>query len=298
MKLPTFLIIGVQKAGTTSIYNYLAQHPEIYMSPVKETNFLTKLWSEQEIAQRKRNPVKISTFEQYCQLFEAAKDNQEVGEASPNYLFKYQSSAECIKHYLPNAKLIAVLRNPIERAYSDYLMHIRDAINSRSLTEHIQSTNSFTIRKGFYYKQLQYFFNQFEHRQFGIFLYDDLRQDAIKFMQNMYEFIGVDKAFVPDTSKVHQVAQAPKVGALNTALRKSDRIIAPIRPLMKTIFPPSLRERLHSLRVKLIAMNSTREIPPLSKENHQQLLALYQDDILKLQDLIQRDLSAWLAMPD
>ncbi|MEQ8956354.1 MAG: sulfotransferase, partial [Coleofasciculus sp. C2-GNP5-27] len=77
MKLPTFLIIGVQKAGTTSIYNYLKQHPQIYMSPVKETNFLEKNWEELE-TQRK---AKIDTFEKYCQLFEGVTDEIAIGEA-------------------------------------------------------------------------------------------------------------------------------------------------------------------------------------------------------------------------
>ena len=297
MKLPTFLIIGVQKSGTTSIYNYLTQHPQIFMCPIKETVFLEQHWEEKnDSGAPESGSSKAKTFEQYRNLFEDAGDGDEVGEISPNCHFHYKSSIERIHKYLPDVKLIALLRNPIERAYSDYLMHIRDSIDDqRSLNDHISSPTSFLIRKGFYYEQLNHFFDQFDRHKIGIFLYDDLRQDSIAFMQEMYEFIGVDKSFSPDVSVIRQVSQVPKSRTVNTVLRNSDKTMAFARPLLKAIIPSALRERLHSFRFKLIDMNSTKNVPSLSDEDRKQLLAIYRDDILKLQELIQRDLSAWLS---
>ena len=161
MILPNFLIVGVQKAGTTSIYNYLQEHPQVYMSLVKETNFLEKDWENMPPEQQNKNG--IVTLEKYSELFADVKDEIAIGEASPNYLFHYESSAARIKKYVPDAKLIVVLRNPVERAYSDYLMHIRDAIGYRSLSEQIKhsSHKSFILRKGFYYVPLKYYFAQF-----------------------------------------------------------------------------------------------------------------------------------------
>ncbi|HHP7231872.1 MAG TPA: sulfotransferase, partial [Xenococcaceae cyanobacterium] len=155
MKLPTFLIVGVQKAGTTSIYNYLQEHPQVYMSPVKETNFLERDW-EKTLAENSQLKNRIATFEDYCQLFTAVKDEIAIGEASPNYIFHYESSASRIQKYTPDAQLIVVLRNPTERAYSDYLMHLRDAISPvkvKPLGEQIKnsSAKSFILRKGFYF---------------------------------------------------------------------------------------------------------------------------------------------------
>ncbi|MEQ9549037.1 MAG: sulfotransferase [Coleofasciculus sp. G3-WIS-01] len=293
MHLPTFLIIGVQKAGTTSIYNYLNQHPQIYMSPVKETNFLEKNWEEIE-DQRK---AKIDTFEKYCQLFTGVKDEIAIGEASPNYLFHYESSSERIKRYVPNAKLIAVLRNPIDRAYSDYLMHIRDAIGKgkrTSLSEQIKyrADKSFLILKGFYYKHLQHFYEEFDRDKIKVYLYDDLSKDPVEFMQNMYRFVGVDDTFLPDVSKKAQVAQVPKNTAVNNILRQQNPLRTMVSSGLRFILPLEVRQNLRS---RLIQMNSQdKKAAPLSPEDRQQLIELYREDILKLQDLIQRDLSAWL----
>ncbi|MFP5274227.1 sulfotransferase family protein [Coleofasciculus sp.] len=293
MNLPTFLIIGVQKAGTTSIYNYLNQHPQIYMSPVKETNFLEKNWGEIE-DQRK---ARIDTFEKYCQLFTGVKDEIAIGEASPNYLFHYESSSERIKRYVPNAKLIAVLRNPVDRAYSDYLMHIRDAIGKgkrTSLSEQIKyrADKSFMILKGFYYKHLQHFYEEFGREQIQVYLYDNLSKEPIKFMQEMYRFVGVDDTFLPDVSKKAQVAKVPKNTAVNNLLRQQNPLRTIVSSGLRLIFPLEVRQNLRS---RLIQMNSQdKKAAPLSPEDRQQLIELYREDILKLQDLIQRDLSAWL----
>jgi hypothetical protein len=297
MRLPTFLIIGVQKAGTTSIYDYLKQHPEVYMSPVKETNFLEKDWSKiSPDPTKKRKKSKIDTFEKYCQLFQDVKDEIAIGEASPNYLFHYQSSAELIKHYLPQAKMMAILRNPAERAHSDYLMHIREQIGEGiSLAEQLQlrTNSSFTLRKGFYYTPVKYYFDIFGKQQIRIYLYDDLCNNSVALMQDMYQFIGVDNSFSPDTSKKFQVAQVPKLKVVNTLLRKKNLPRTIVSSVLKYFLPPSFRQ---SIRSNLININSKdKKQAPLLPEDRQKLVELYREDILKLQDLIQRDLSSWLS---
>ena len=294
MRLPTFLIIGVQKAGTSSIYHYLKQHPQVYMSPVKETNFFGKDWSKISLDPRKKN--RIDTWEKYCQLFQDVKDEIAIGEASPNYLFNYQSSAQLIQHYLPQAKMIAILRNPVERAYSDYLMHIRDGIgNGMSLAEQIKlrTNSSFTLRKGFYYTPIKYYFDNFSKEQVKIYLYEDLCNNPVVLMQDIYQFIGVDNSFCPDTDKKYQVAQVPKVKLVNNLLRTQNLPRTIVSSILKYFLPLTLRQNIRS---RLIKMNSKdKKQAVLSAEERQQLVELYREDILKLQDLIQRDLSSWLT---
>ncbi|NEO31535.1 MAG: sulfotransferase [Symploca sp. SIO3C6] len=294
-KLPTFLIIGVQKAGTTSIYNYLKQHPQVYMSPVKETNFLERDW--ENLAPEVINKNGIDTLEKYSQLFAGVKDEVAIGEASPNYLFHYESASARILRYLPDAKLIAILRNPIERAYSDYLMHIRDAIGagkSRTLSEQIKSRSnaSFTLRKGLYYEQLKYFFDAFGKEQVKVYLYDDFSKKPLDTIQDLYKFIGVDDTFNPDMSKKSQVAQVPRVQFLNTLLRKQNPLRKFTASVLKNIIPLQVRQNIRS---SLIDMNSTGK-PSLSTEERQELVKFYREDILKLQDLIHKDLSSWLSI--
>ena len=292
MKLPTFLIVGVQKAGTTSIYNYLDKHPQIYMSPVKETNFLEKDWSTIENAQKNKNG--ILTIEDYGRLFQGVTNEIAIGEASPNYLFHYQSSAARIKQYVPDAKLISILRNPVERAYSDYLMHIRDAINNRPLEEQIEHSahKSFMLRKGLYYTQVKYYLDEFGSEQFKVFLYDRLCQNSLEFMQEMYRYIGVDDTFDVDTSTQVQTAKIPKNQAINNLLQRDNPLRSLAASTLKAIMPLETRQKL---RDRLIDFNSkSKQEAPLKPETRQKLVELYREDILKLQDLIQQDLSAWL----
>lgn len=293
MKLPTFLIVGVQKAGTTSIYNYLKEHPQVYMSPIKETNFLEKDWEKAapEILTKKGNG--IYTFEKYCQLFAEVKDEVAIGEVSPNYLFHYKSSSECILRYLPNVQMLAILRNPVERAYSDYLMHVRDDISTdRSLSYHINRQNSsFTILKGFYSEHIEYFGNKFGHDRLKIYLYDDLCKDPVGLMQDIYRTIGVDDTFIPDISRKAQIAQVPKVKFLNTILRKQNPLRSLVAGGLKYVLPLDVRQNIRS---RLININSQKTVPPLTPAERQQLVEIYREDILKLQELIQRDLSSWL----
>ena len=292
MTLPNFLIVGVQKAGTTSIYNYLREHPQVYMSSVKETNFLEKDWENLPPEQQNKNG--IVTLEKYSELFAGVKDEIAIGEASPNYLFHYESSAARIKKYVPNAKLIVVLRNPVERAYSDHLMHMRDAIGYRSLSEQIKysSHKSFILRKGFYYIPLKYYFDQFGQEQIKVFFYDDLRDNSQEFMQSIYQYLGVNDEFVPNTTRKAQVAKIPKNKTINNLLNRKNILRSTTASILKKVMSVETRQKL---RDRLINLNSqTKKAVPLSAEDRQQLIELYREDILQLQDLVGRDLSKWL----
>lgn len=152
------------------------------------------------------------------------KDEIAIGEASPNYLVSYKTSSEMIQRYVPDVKMIAILRNPVERAYSDYLMHLRDGINVgkvRSLSEQVKfrADSSSTIKKGLYYSPIKHYFETFNLEQLKVILYDDLTKDSLKVMQEIYGFIGVDDTFNPDTSKRSQSAAIPKNQALNNLLQ-------------------------------------------------------------------------------
>lgn len=294
MKLPNFLIIGVQKAGTTSIYNYLVEHPQVFMSRIKETNFLEQNWLE--LPEGKRNKNGIVTIEDYARLFEPVTDEIAIGEASPNYLFHDKTAAARIKQYVPEAKLIAVLRNPVERAYSDYLMHLRDSINggvkTSFATQIDRAEKSFIIRKGFYAQGLKHFYQEFPKEQIKVCLYDDLVRDSQEFMRDFYRFIGVDADFSPDTTKKVQQAKVPKNQAINNLLQGQNPIRSIAATALKTVMPLETRQ---SIRDRLINFNSqSKKALPLSPEDRDRLKAIYREDILQLQDLIQHDLSSWL----
>lgn len=302
MTLPNFLIFGVQKAGTTSIYNYLQQHPQVYMSPVKETDFMCResarkpeRLTENEKSQLTRGGrQKILTIEQYEALFDRGGRAIALGEASPNYLFDHQQAVPNIQTYIPDAKLIAVLRNPVERAYSDYLMSVRQVVgNQKTLSEQIETSaqTSYTLLKGLYYEGTKHFIEAFGPEQVKIFLFDDLRQDSAELMREFYDFIGVDSGFQANTKEKKQKAEVPKNQSVNQLLRTKNPLRETAAKALRAVMSEESRQKLRS---RLISVNSQgKEGIPLSNEDRKLLEDYYREDILKLQDLIGRDLSGW-----
>ena len=123
MAMPNFLIIGAAKSGTTALYHSLKQHPQIYMSPVKEPRFFAFEGETPRFCGPGDDRFVrkfVTNFEDYLRLFEAVTDQIAIGEASTVYLTMSETSSRRIRHHLPHAKLIAVLRHPADRAYSQY----------------------------------------------------------------------------------------------------------------------------------------------------------------------------------
>lgn len=298
MRLPTFIIAGVQKAGTSSVYHYLKQHPQIYMSPVKEPNFLAKDWAKFYAEGGTPRTSRIDTLEEYAALFEAVTDESAIGEASVNYLFNHQTSVAQIHKIVPQAQILIILRHPAERAYSDFLMHLRDSINPdsrRALAQQIKQRAhaSHTIRKGLYCEGIQHFQQIFGPEQVHVFLYDDLKKSAVTFMQTMYATVGVDADFEPNMALRSQTAQVPKNQTLNRLLRKQNPLRSLIAGGLKFVLS---EQRRQALRANLIQLNSAgKQAVPLTPADRAALIDFYREDILQLQDLLQRDLSAWLV---
>ncbi len=305
MTLPNFLIVGVQKAGTTSLYNYLREHPQVYMSPVKETEFLSyKPPLDSESASLSATDLltrggrkRILTIEAYRELFDGVQDEIAIGEASPNYLFLHEQSVPMIKKYVPDAKLIVVLRNPVERAYSDYLMNVRELVGNRKpLAEQVVSSaqSSYTLLKGRYYAGIKHFLEAFAPEQIQILMHSDLTKDSDRFMSQLYDFIGVDSSFKANTQKRQQTAQVPKNQNINKLLRTRNPLRSAAGAVLRAVMPEAQRQKLRS---RLIAANSQgKEGLPLTDEDRRLLENYYREDILRLQDLIDTDLSAWFKV--
>lgn len=293
MTMPNFLIIGAQKAGTTSLYYYLRQHPQIYMSQEKEAHFFSYENEDLNFRESSRNlTIPITNIENYRKLFQEVSSEIAIGEASPSYLY-IPKAVERIQNYVPDAKLIAILRNPTDRAYSNFLHCVQDG--REQLTDFEQALRVekarisdnwgamwHYVQKGFYYTQLKRFFDRFNPNQIRVYLYEDLQTSPINLVQDIFQFLGVDKEFVPDVSSKHNISGIPK----NKTLQVLMTGLTPISARLKPFLPAKLRQ---SIKKQILVK------PELSLEVRRQLIQVYQEDILKLQDLIQRDLSKWLA---
>jgi hypothetical protein len=291
MTMPNFLIIGAMKSGTTALYYYLEQHPEIYMSPVKEPNFFSS--QEQENA-----ADAVTNIGTYQHLFRGGSGKKALGEASHSYLYEPRAAAE-IKRYVPEAKLIAILRNPIDRAYSHFLHMVRtgmeplddfaQALREEEVRIHKERTFQDYIGRGLYYQQLKRYFRTFPQEQVRVYLYEDLSGAPISTVQDAFRFLKVDDSFVPDVSLRRNVSGQPKYKTLDGLLRRQSRI----KHAAKIYLPARMRWRLSKTFDDLKTRNLA-EPPPVQSKVRRHLIGVYREDILKVQELIHRDLSGWL----
>ena len=299
MTLPNFLVIGAAKAGTTSLYHYLGQHPEVFMSPVKEPHFFALGGTGANFpspgAEAGINRKSFADPEGYEGLFAGARGEKAIGEASTSYLYSPEAP-ERIKRRVPEARLIAVLRDPAERAYSTFLAlrlggrePLRDF--SRALEaeegrirdgwEHLWHYKNL----GFYHVQLSRYGKALEEGRLRVYLYEDLGADPRGVMRDAYRFLGVDASFEPDTSQRHNMSGVSNNGFLVSLVRKRH----PVKTAIKPLVPATVRRRLVSGLQKRVLSR-----PPFPPEVRRELVEAYREDVLRLEDLIGRDLSAWL----
>lgn len=298
MTLPNFLIIGVAKAATSSLYAYLEQHPHVFMSANKEPHFFA--FEDQEVnfcgpgdAKAMSNKV-VTKLEDYEALFSEVSIETAIGEASTNYLY-YSYAAERIKKYLPGVKLIVVLRNPVERAYSAFLHRRRDGRETCSSFEKALSLEKDRIEGnwsplahyrggGFYYEKLKHYFDLFDRQQIQIFLYDDVQEDLLNVIHHSYTFLEVDNSFIPDVDRHYNVSILPRNPMMAVALN--------FAKLMKTVKP--IDNFMSDNTKQAIKSKMTKKPESMSHTIRARLTEDYRLDIIKLQELIDRDLTNWL----
>jgi len=293
LMLPTFIVIGAAKAGTTALYWYLAEHPEIYMSPVKETNYFAygvdeegrSLFGDPEL-----HYFPITTLQEYEELFRDAGTALAVGEVSPMYL-ECPQSADRIHRAVPNAKIICFLRHPVDRAYSDYLMYLRQRKLNFDPTRDLRADSrwarpdSHWMEIGKYYAPLARYYDRFSPDQIRVFLFDDLKRDALGVVQDVYRFLGVDPAFQPDFETPHNVGGMPASKLMESALTSRR-----LRTLVEPWIPQGAANWVRRLRTR-----NMRQPPSLPAALRAELTEYFREDIDRTGELIGRSLDRWLG---
>ena len=301
MVMPNFLMIGAPKSGTSSIYNYLQQHPQIYMSPEKEPHFFT-LENEkidfQGPGDEGRFDNAVTQLEDYLKLFDGVSEEIAIGEASTTYLSSVKAP-ERINHYIPNAKLIAVLRNPIDAAYASFLHLVRDGdeplidfalalqAEEQRISQNWEGIWHYT-KRGLYSVQLKRYFDVFKPEQIKVYLYEDFKSNPVKILQNIFVFLGVEHTFTPDMSSKYNVSGMPKYPVLNKFMVKPNALKSTINTLLPQEFRGYLAHQLKNWNFNQF------QKPQMPVEVREKLSREYREDILQLQDLIQQDLGHWL----
>ena len=291
---PNFFIVGAAKSGTTSLWMYLKEHPDIYMPPTLETKepaFFCNIYGYRD-------------FDAYLRLFADAKEEKAVGEASTSYLTSPESAA-WIREVYPEAKIIIILRNPVERAYSLYNWMIREGYEwiapfektlivekDRLADQHFKYHNLeyyynyLYVHSGLYAAQVERYLKAFPKEQLHIILFDELETNPVAITQRIYDFLGVDSSFIP-LVKIHNKTQIPfSVPAQYFIKQRLPKYLSKIR------IPASARIHRAAFDTNLFLgkFNYTK----LSATTQYYLQEQYKDDIQKTASLIGCDLRAWL----
>jgi hypothetical protein len=293
--LPNLLILGAAKSGTSSLYRYLGQHPQVFMSPFKEPTFF--VWEGREYDIRGPGVERIGNrmvkdIESYLSLFSDASHEQIRGEASTGYLHT-PGAAERIRHHVPEARLMAILRNPIDRAYSAFLHAQRLGLEPLASFEQALDEEPDRVRTGWigltayatvgmYAEQLERYIAVFPCQQIRIYLFEDLARDPIGLAEDAFRYLGVDDSYEPDVS-----IQANSGSAVHSV-----RLASLFRRLRNTSFGKQSRLG-RSVRTFVGGLNE-RPKGQLAPSVRRRLAAVFEADVDKLSRLLGRDLSPWL----
>ncbi len=321
--LPNFFVIGAPRSGTTSLYEYLDAHPDVFMSTVKEPDFFIRpsLALAHPLGGTERADLEADAtrFEElakelqsYRSLFAGAAGQARVGEASAIYLGNPIAPWH-LRGYVPDAKLIAVLRNPTERAFSHLVhakriyaehgqvsasgaegMSVDDAFAiavDRALRdgpfEEAKSDPEVWVQSGFYDLHLTRFLSHFPADQLKVFLFEDLSQRPHELMREIYGFLGIDDSFELPTTEAFNASVVPRSQRLFTFFTTKNSLMRKAKALAPT------KVRAVALRTRNRLLGTGK--PPLDPGLGSKLDAIYRDDVLALQDRLGRDLSGWLG---
>jgi Sulfotransferase domain len=322
-RMPNFFVIGAPRSGTTSLYEYLAAHRDVFMSTVKEPDFFIRpsLALAHPLGGTERADLDAdgARFEElakdlqsYRSLFAGASGQARVGEASAIYLGNPIAPWH-LRGYVPDAKLIAVLRNPTERAFS-HLVHARriyaehgqvGAIGAEGTSvdeafatavdtalrdgpfDETKSDPEVWVQSGFYHLHLTRFLSYFPAEQLKAFLFEDLSERPRELMREIFGFLGVDDTFELPTTEAFNASVVPRSQRLFSIFTTKNSLMRKARALAPT-------------KVRAVAMRTRNRLlgagkPPLDPGLGSKLEAIYRDDVLALQDHLGRDLSGWLG---
>lgn len=291
-RLPDFFIIGGVKCGTTSLYRYIGQHPGVYMPRVKEPGFF--------VYEGWKGPLPtagaVATLEAYAALFEEAPPDRVVGEASPIYLYHGERTAPRIRALAPNARMIVSLRNPIQRAYAQYRMAVAEGYEDAPDFDAALDAEPGRVAAGarmifhyanqsLYYDRTRRFIDTFGREHVHIHLFADFQASPLRVVEELFTFLGVDSRFVPSIRGAFNSSR----GVRSRRLRKFLRRPGALERAFGRVVPVRMRRRV---KTRLMKLNIEPHHVPESARVR--LAELFREDVLKLSELLDRDLTRWL----
>jgi hypothetical protein len=285
---PNFLIVGAAKCGTTSVYEYLRGHPEVFMPMMKEPCFFS-------------SAGRIETFDQYLSLFSSVKDEKAIGEASTAYLYDKSTPQQILDYLGKDIKLIILLRNPIDMSRSLWAFMVRNGLETLSFEDAINEEHNrisdpfFRHRAGTwiyqfayidrakYAEQVQRYLQNFTKENLRIYIFEEFFQDISSHYRDLCNFLGINDEY------------KPKFKIFNPAGKARSKFVQSVI-VNRTVWKEKLRPFIpmffrHWLLRKIIYINIKQDaLPEFSRNQRQFLWKFFEEDVRRLEELLGRNL--------
>ena len=309
---PDFLVVGVVKGGTTALYNLLDRHPAIHLPPIKETNFFSRAdmrpadFAREYALDVRMDPAKyikdgmkevvhiahVDDPSDYAALFIKAQPGQVLGEVCPSYAI-CPSAAAAIHSARPSAQVFFMLRDPVQRAWSQYIMNLREGKTlEKDFLKEVErdakqaktgwGVNHQYLSLGMYAEQVERYLKLFPKEQVHVLLHEQFKKNPGATMQRVFAAIGVEPMDELDTSGKFNEAAVPRNAVLNRLLVRSGAISA-----VKAMVPRKLRGGFKEM------LYSKKDMPTLPPDQAAQLWERYAQDVDRLSKFIDMDLRQW-----
>ena len=305
MKTPNFYIVGAPKCGTTSLYEWLRQHPDVFMPEKKEPKWFCHDLREASKENGSEHLFSVWNEEGYRNLFADTQDEKAVGETSTYYLYS-QTAPKANKAFSPEAKIIIMLRDPVEQIISLYNFSVQKGHETAgSLQDALEREDrrkenppAGKMPKSYLYsekaqfsKYIKHWQKYFDDSQIKIILLDDLKDNPGEIYQDTLAFLGVEKTdFTPEFSQ-ENTGGSPRFQWLNQAIKHPS---SPIRKVAE-LTPKSVAKRI---RDTLNAVLLTKNKQGVSESTRKKLKQAFQPEVGKLDKLLDRDLQALWSYPN
>jgi hypothetical protein len=297
MRLPNFVVIGAPKCGTTSLHHYLSQHPDVYVPKRKELHY----FSYPHIARFSAGPGDANILNHFCATRQSYENHYEnagkeaaIGDISPSYLYYAEVSGR-IKMELGNPKIVIVLRDPIDKAFSQYMHLVRDNRETLSfydalMAEKRHERDGWTplwrySESSLYAAKLKIYLDEFGEDRVKILLFTEFIRNPHGVMSELFRFLDVDSEFRPDTSKVLNKSGFPKSRLMADFLSKPNSVTA----LAKKLFPESVSS---SIRSALVDLNTGAK-GHIDDKSRQYLREFFAADVSEVERLLGKKMG-WL----
>ncbi|NRB59550.1 MAG: sulfotransferase [Winogradskyella sp.] len=294
-------IVGAAKSGTTSLYNYLIQHPDVFFPKVKEPNFYSDIESEDPLAYKRpkkgmfyHNKV-IKNREVYYSLYKEANNFKILGDASPSYLWD-KGAAKKIHTDFPKAKILIILRNPIERTFSHYLMNLKGGIEKDSNALRAFKRDEKIIRKvwgdgkvllykelGLYSRQVQSYFEIFGKENVKVMIYEEFFHDTDIGLSKILAFLDLPNNYTFNTETIHNTFSVPKNDFAKLLIRLKSKM-----SFLKGFFPNNSKVFIN----KTVLFKPSKK-PKMNDEVRVYLQNIFKKDIEALEKVLEKDLGIW-----